>query len=125
MILLERGGEVLRHPAPNVAGFLFGVLRKLIRHTFDARGFELDSVSEPVDEVDLSELLDEYQQAARVVRLLARECNLLEQDVLSRVLDGLKNTEIADALELKPGHVRKLKHDALKKIRAALREEPA
>ncbi|WAS96990.1 RNA polymerase sigma factor [Nannocystis punicea] len=125
IVLLERGAEVLRHPSPNVAGFIFGVLRNRIRKTLGTRDFGLDSFSEPVDAVDLADLMSERQQWARVVRLLERECNLLEQEVLARVLDGLKNTEIADALELKPGHVRKLKHDALKKIRAALRQEPA
>lgn len=123
LVLLGRGQAVLQHSTPNVAAFMFGTLRNLLRKRFTARQHEVfDETRAPAEDDDLADLLGEAQERTRLIRLLERTCNVLEQDVLVLVLDGFKNTEIAEKLELKPGHVGKLKHDALKKVRAALKE---
>ncbi len=126
LVLLGRGQEVLQHKNPNVAAFLFGTLRNLIRKRFAVRQHEvLDENQEPFDAPDLVASLVDAEERAQFLRMLERTCNVLEQDVLALVLDGFNNTEIAKKLEIKPGHVAKLKHDALKKVRTALKAGPS
>lgn len=124
LVLLRRGPDILAHSTPNVAAFLFGTLRNLIRKALAARqSTTLDDAPETAEEVDLTDQLGEREHQSRLIRLIERTCNVLEQDVLAFVLDGFKNTEIAAKLGVKAGHVGKLKHDAIQKVREALKKE--
>jgi RNA polymerase sigma factor (sigma-70 family) len=117
LVLLRRGPEVLQHERPNVQAFLFGTLRKKILKAWSARTF--DELGDVPEEVDLTDILGEQAQRKEILRLIERVCNLREQQVLAMTLDGFKNTEIAAELEIRAGHVAKLKFDALRKLRAA------
>lgn len=117
LVLLRRGPEVLQHERPNVHAFLFATLRNKTLKAWSARTF--DELGDVPEEVNLNDLLGERAQRMEILRLIERVCNLREQQVLAMALDGFKNTEIAAELEIRAGHVAKLKFDALKKLRAA------
>ncbi len=132
LVLLDKAALVLTptrnaDAAPTVAGFLFGTVRTLVRKKL-SRHYKVlatpthdDAPLQPTstEESALDKLLREEEQT-RLVEALERACNPLEQDVVLLVLEGLDGPEIATRLELQGGHVRKLKHDALAKLRKVL-----
>lgn len=123
LVLLRRSQEVLQHPSPNVGGFLFGVLRNLCRKALAGGEVDLAAAPEPTEELDPADLLDRHRDRARLVDVIERACNVLEQDVLALALDDFTNTEIAAQLSITTNHAGQVKFRALKKVRAALKGE--
>lgn len=134
IVLFEKAESILETPVtkgerPNVQAFLFGIVRTYVRRVLSRRAQEVnvDDSEEPLapeDDDALRQLLH-HEQRQHTVDALERTCNPLEQDVVLLVLEGRSGPEIAQKLGIKPGHVRKLKHDALRKLRQALNgEEP-
>lgn len=114
-------------PDRNVRAFLFATVRIEVLRKLRARSRQeaLDKATAEAaseDEGALAALL-RAEQTRRLALALHNACNDQEQEVVLLITDGLNNDEIAAELELQPGHVRVLKHRALKKLRAALAAE--
>ncbi|WP_441286360.1 RNA polymerase sigma factor [Sorangium sp. KYC3313] len=124
LVLFQKAEAVLAHEPVNVPGFLFGTLRNKAVRVLAARSCEAaegppDAQELSLDEDGLTALL-RRETAERLVSLLERTCNPLEQEVVIMGLDDRDGPEIALALGITPNHVRQLRHRALRKLREAL-----
>lgn len=122
--LYRKAQDVLDKPEQNVRAWLFVVTRYEAidyhrRRLRAERALETyanePTTSDPNPTERLLQLEQERERAQLIADLVAR-CNPLEQNVVLMTVEGKTNTEIAEALQIKPGHVAVLKHRALKKL---------
>lgn len=111
----------------SLRGLLFGFLRTSMLRASQAQARRR---SEPLEDEFLGTLADSnadpetsvltQSSHAEIAEALARECTLLEQEVLLLTLEGRDDTFIATALGISVGYVRVLRHRAVVKLRKAL-----
>lgn len=122
--LFRKANDILAKPEQEVRAFLFGATRNEVRnaHRKQLRAEAVLDVYANEPAADGPNMLDELVQRERtqLVQDLLSACTPLEQDVVLMVLDGKTNAEIAEALELKPNHVRVIKHRAHTKLGHAI-----
>lgn len=124
LVLFRKAEKLLENPQFEPRPFLFGTTRIAIcdrqrKRMREDKGIDAFSQQLPPEEPDaLDQIL--AQERMQLVERLSTRCRPLEQDVILLALRGHTNEEIARQLDLKPVHVRVLKHRAVNKLKAAI-----